>query len=349
MSEQKQAANDMEVDESNVPSSDTPMDVDDDAAAGRTAGGSTANSSNTVKVMASTGTVGSVSISLHPLVIMNVSEHWTRLRAQEGSDQLVYGALIGKQKGRNIEIMNSFELTFTIAGGEVIIDREYCTSKEDQFQQVFSEMDFLGWYTTGDLPTERDIKVHKQFCEINETPVLLKLDPRSKNTDELSVSMYESVIDFVNGEPTMLFVPLTYTLATEEAERIGVDHVARMCSNDQGESSLVAEHLTAQHSAIKMLHSRVKLVLRYVQAVQSGELKGNHEVLRAACSLGHRLPVLNNPKFRADFYNQCNDFGLMTYLGIITKGCNNINQFVNKFNTLYDRQGVGRRLRSLFL
>lgn len=54
----------------------------------------------------------------------------------------------------------------------------------------------------------------------------------------LSVSMYESVIDLVNGEATMLFVPLTYTLATEEAERIGVDHVQRMCNNDQGECSV---------------------------------------------------------------------------------------------------------------
>lgn len=36
-------------------------------------------------VMASSGTVGSVSVSLHPLVIMNISEHWTRIRAQEGS------------------------------------------------------------------------------------------------------------------------------------------------------------------------------------------------------------------------------------------------------------------------
>lgn len=50
--------------------------------------------------------------------------------------------------------------------------------------------------------------------------------------------MYESVIDLVNGEATMLFVPLTYTLATEEAERIGVDHVQRMCNNDQGECSV---------------------------------------------------------------------------------------------------------------
>jgi len=346
MSEEKENPNEMEIDEGNVAPVDAPMEVahgstDRNAAA-------VASPNNAFRVMASSGTVGSVSISLHPLVIMNVSEHWTRLRAQEGSDQLVYGALIGKQKGRNIEIMNSFELLFSCIGDDVIIDRDYYTTKEEQFKQVFSEMDFLGWYTTGETPNERDIRVHKQLCEINECPVLMKLDPRPKNTDQLPVSMYESVIDLVSGEATMLFVPLTYTLATEEAERIGVDHVARMCSNDQVESSLVAEHLVAQHSAIKMLHSRVKLVLRYVQAVESGELKGNHEVLRAACSLGHRLPVLDTPKFRADFYNQCNDFGLMTYLGIITKGCNDINQFVNKFNVLYDKQCMGRRLRSFF-
>ena len=29
-------------------------------------------------------------------------------------------------------------------------------------KQVFSDMDFLGWYTTGDAPTESDIHVHKQ-------------------------------------------------------------------------------------------------------------------------------------------------------------------------------------------
>ena len=77
----------MEVDENNAAvSTDTPMEVDDD-----TSGKSnitSINPSSAIKVMASSGTVGSVSISLHPLVIMNVSEHWTRLRAQEGTDQL---------------------------------------------------------------------------------------------------------------------------------------------------------------------------------------------------------------------------------------------------------------------
>lgn len=44
----------------------------------------------------------------------------------------VIGALIGKQKGRNIEIMNSFELNFSTIAGDVIIDRDYYSTKEEQ-------------------------------------------------------------------------------------------------------------------------------------------------------------------------------------------------------------------------
>ena len=64
----------------------------------------------------------------------------------------------------------------------------------------------------------------------------------------------------------------------------------------------VAEHLMAQYSAIKMLHSRVKLVLSYIKDVESGDVKPNHEILRDAYSLSHRLPVIQSPTFREEFY-----------------------------------------------
>ncbi|XP_064638940.1 COP9 signalosome complex subunit 6-like [Lineus longissimus] len=298
-------------------------------------------------VMAVAGTSSTVTVSLHPLVIMNVSEHWTRVRAQEGKPMQVIGALIGKQKGRNIEIMNSFELSFVEVEADLVIDREYYNMKEEQFKQVFSEMDFLGWYTTGEAPNEADIKVHKQISQINESPIFLKMNPIARCTD-LPISIFDSVIDLVNGEATMLFVELQYTLAAEEAERIGVDHVARVSNADNNDSSTVADHLSAQHSAIKMLHNRVKLILDYLKAVDAGTVPKNHEILREAYSLCHRLPVLNTDRFKEDFYTQCNDVSLMTYLGTLTNGCNTINQFVNKFNVLYDRQGMGRRMRGLF-
>ena len=87
----------------------------------------------------------------------------------------------------------------------------------------------------------------------------------------------------------MLFVKLPYTLATEEAERIGLDHVARISvSASENESSKAVDILQASHSAIKMLASRVKLVLEYVRAVERGELEHNQEIMRQIRALSHR-------------------------------------------------------------
>lgn len=46
---------------------------------------------------------------------------------------------------------------------------------------------------------------------------------------------------------------------------------------------------------------------------------------------------------------QYNDVMLMTYLGVMSKGSQTMNQFITKFNILYDRQNAARRLRGLFL
>lgn len=208
---------------------------------------------------------------------------------------------------------------------------------------MFKNLDFLGWYTTGSSPTENDIRVHKQICEINESPLFLKLNPLAK-TNDLPISLFESVIDIVEGATRMLFVETPYTLATEEAERIGVDHVARLSNTGTVDSSTVSEHLLAQYNAIKMLHSRVKMILEYAKAVKNGETPCNHDIMRDALSLIQRLPVMKTGLFREDFYNQCNDIMLMCYLSTITKGANSLNEFINKFNVVYDR-GMGRRMR----
>lgn len=42
------------------------------------------------------------------------------------------GALIGKQTGRNIEVMNSFELKFQYVEEDIIIRQDYYHTKEEQ-------------------------------------------------------------------------------------------------------------------------------------------------------------------------------------------------------------------------
>lgn len=44
-------------------------------------------------------------------------------------------------------------------------------------------MDLLGWYTTGDTPGPPDLLVHKQICDLLDSPIFLKLNPMARHTD----------------------------------------------------------------------------------------------------------------------------------------------------------------------
>lgn len=58
-------------------------------------------------------------------------------------------------------------------------------------------------------------KVHRQICEINESPIMVKLDPLLRNSETVPIKCYESVIDIVEGNAIMLLVELNYALVTE--------------------------------------------------------------------------------------------------------------------------------------
>ena len=296
------------------------------------------------------GVPASITVALHPLVIMNISDHFTRIKAQEEVIPKVFGAILGKQNGRHLELFNSFELQHTEnpTTGDVEIEMNYFRDKEEQFRQVFKDIDFLGWYTVGTSnATEKDILIHKQLTAVNESALLLKLDPNSKSAN-LPVTIYESMVDINDDQPRMLFIEVFYTLVTEEAERIGVDHVARLSSAGSPDVSQVSEHIQMQKSAVKMLHSRIDILLQYVKAVKAGELPMNEEIMRNCMSLCQRLPVLSTQRFKENLFDQCNDVLLMSYLAAITKGCNVSNELITKFNLIYDRHGASRRLRGLF-
>ena len=92
----------------------------------------------------------------------------------------------------------------------------------------------------------------------------------------------------VEGKTKLVFSGLPYTLATEEAERIGVDHIARVSVTGSAETSaggfryfydknyffyvLVAEQLSGMYGAVKMLYTRVRLIVDYLRSVRSGKI-----------------------------------------------------------------------------
>jgi COP9 signalosome complex subunit 6 len=100
--------------------------------------------------MASSSSSG-LTFKLHPLVIVNISDHYTRVKSQmhppiaahannngNGADAAtsppppaprVYGCVIGVQRGRTVEIFNSFELLYDPSSHS--LDRSFLEKKQE--------------------------------------------------------------------------------------------------------------------------------------------------------------------------------------------------------------------------
>lgn len=99
--------------------------------------------------MASSSSSG-LTFKLHPLVIVNISDHYTRVKAQAhhsaaGSSAAanggaaaavprVFGCVIGVQRGRTVEIFNSFELLFDPL--TQTLDRAFLEKKQELCKSI---------------------------------------------------------------------------------------------------------------------------------------------------------------------------------------------------------------------
>jgi len=290
---------------------------------------------------------GALQIDLHPLVIINVSDHLTRTKVESApaAPPRIVGALIGTQEGRSVEISNSFELVYNVVEGAIVVDIVYLRTKLEQFKKVFPTSDFLGWYSTGNAASQADIAIHKQFSEFNESPIFLLLDAAASYiaaTRDLPITIFESELHVVEDQPTLLFVKVPYRIQTGEAERIGVDHVARVNPTGGAEGSQLTAHLNGLHNAIKMLNVRVKALHSFLGAINDGKIAPDHGILRQTAALCNLLPAIDTPAFQEDFLKEYNDVLLVTYLASITKGSSTINELVDKFNATYERQSRRR-------
>ncbi|KAJ3219193.1 hypothetical protein HDU67_002189 [Dinochytrium kinnereticum] len=200
-------------------------------------------------------------------------------------------------------------------------------------RQVFPTYDMLGWYTVGTKPSKVDVHVHQQFLDFNESPLFLQLNPlMTAVTRDVPISLYESVIDIVDGQPQLKFVASSFTIETGEAERIAVAHVAHQSNADASNESTLISHLSTKRNAIKMLQSRLQILAAYIEDVENGELPRDHAILREISSLRDRLPTMTGSDFKREAHIEYADVLLMTYLTTMTKGTSQLNDLIDKVN-----------------
>jgi len=279
---------------------------------------------------------GAIDVKLHPMVIVNLSDHFTREKVKTGKSVRVYGVLLGQQSGRKIDISNSYEM---LVSDTKQVDNEFLKKRLAQFQRVFEHDEILGWYSTGKLENS-DFGIHQQIESYNESPLLLILDPESKpGSQNLPISILETTVKVVDDKPKTFFTRLPFSIETTEAERIAVDYVANVST---GGRSMLTSHLTTLLSAVKMLNVRIKIITRFLQESKNGSVPRDEGLLRSINALCHLLPAINTEKFKEDFLTEYNDALLVTYLAAITKTTNALSEMIDKFNIAFDRHSRRR-------
>jgi COP9 signalosome complex subunit 6 len=284
-------------------------------------------------------------IKLHPLVLINISDHFTRAKVQQtdntNKQPRVIGALYGTQEGRTVEIRTSFELIYSHdESGKIILDTEYVTRKKTQYEQVFPKYEVLGWYSTSDTILPGDDLIHAQIMEFNDSPLFLTLSTNfSSKMKELPLTLYESSVQLVDDTKHIQFTKIPYKIETEESERIGVDHVANLEAGAGTVTSTLVPHLASMQNAVKMLMDRVSVIIKYLELVKENKVPQDTKLLRQISSLAHRLPAVDSPKFSSDFTNELNETLMITYLATITKGTHLFNELIDKYNVTYEKRG----------
>lgn len=331
-------------------------------------------------------------VILHPLVVLNVSDHYTRYAAirmfsKRGScssrrglssslenltngdgNPRVIGLLLGTQRGRIVEVCHSFELTAKRdEHGSVQVDAEFMQSRIEQYRQIFAQYTVVGWYSTGIEVSSDDLRLHEEvFTLLNETPILLLMNPSqqarggdtsaSANTisnDENAMrperadasaltpthtsagmlSTYQMELKVVEDKPKRVLVRVAHRYASEDSERIAIDHVMRHAVPGGGDgTSSTALHLASLRSSIKMLHTRLRLITKFLEATLKGDIPVDHQLLRQVSGVCARLPALDCVEFSHAFADEKNDSLVVSYLGGVTKTLCSLSETLDMFN-----------------
>jgi len=296
--------------------------------------------------------LGSAEVYLHPLVLMNVSDHVTRHKAMAsmpsssmtGPGNRVHGVLIGTFEGRRLDIHTSFELQTADNRGDgtAVIDDEFFQTRLQQYAEVFPNYELVGWYSVGREPCAEDYeKLRETFEVLNASPFLLLLDPEPPTVSQaLPVKVYEKR-STPNADGTMgtSLVPVAIKIDMLEAERIALNHAAKDTTASESFQSDYATHLKGTTNAVLMLQSRIKVLDEFLGRVESGAIPRPHHMLRELKAMCRSMSATASPNFVRDLLEEKTDAQVVTNLATITKTAAQLADLIEAF-------GIGQEKKS---
>jgi COP9 signalosome complex subunit 6 len=85
-------------------------------------------------------------ISVHPLVVMSISDHYTRALYRQGKQNAtrVIGLVLGQQNGLNLDVANLIEITLKPDG---TVDEQFARERIEAYKKMYPDLEVVGWYS----------------------------------------------------------------------------------------------------------------------------------------------------------------------------------------------------------
>ncbi|KAK1754336.1 maintenance of mitochondrial structure and function-domain-containing protein [Echria macrotheca] len=237
-------------------------------------------------------------VSVAPLVLLSVVDHYNRTEISTSKNKRVVGVLLGQNDGKNVRVSNSFAVPFEEDEKDPsvwFLDHNYVEAMNDMFKKVNAREKLIGWYHSGPKLRASDLEINELFKRYTPNPLLVIIDVQPKEAGVPTDAYF--VVDEIKDDgttTTKTFVHTPSIIEAEEAEEIGVEHLLRDI-RDVAVGTL-STRVTNQLQSLQGLHLRLRDISAYLQKVLDGTLPVNHTILGNLQDVFNLLPNLSTPK-----------------------------------------------------
>lgn len=270
-------------------------------------------------------------VVVHPLVLLSVVDHSTRL-FKSGIKKRVVGVLLGSWRSKGIlDVSNSFAVPFDEDERDPkvwYVDHDYLENKYQMFKKVNAREKIVGWYHSGPKLHQNDIAINDLVRKYCSNSVLVIIDTEARNVG-LPTEAYYSVEEVHDdGTPTSkTFEHVASEIGAEEAEEVGVEHLLRDIKDTVYGS--LGERLTSQVLGLRGLYQHLTHVKDYLQQVTDGTLPVNHTIVYQLQDMFNLLPDVSNTGLVKSLSVKTNDQMLVVYLASLVRSVIALHNLIN--------------------
>jgi len=262
------------------------------------------------------------SVVVHPLVLLSVTDHFTRTSSGDTNKRVV-GILLGEYRAGKVDITNSYAVPFEEDPKDPSIwflDHNYHEEMFAMFKKVNAREKVVGWYSTGKKIKPCDLDINEKIRKYTPHPIYVLVDTNPQDDSEIPTQAFMAVENLPEerSRSALTFVHLPCEIGAFEAEEVGVEHLLRNIRDTLSEGTL-GDRIAAKLASLKSLKSRLEEMAQYLDDVLAGRLPVNHQIIYNLQNMFNLSPDLRVKELLHALTVRTNDNMLVIYLSSLIR------------------------------